>query len=190
VNKWPVFLVLAAAACHGGGSSSGGDTFVAQQSDFATFMSWTSFDLPSSGTLGDVVYPAGARVAFLNHRPPAGSTHYPVGTIVVKAIERGNGPQDWEIFAMAKRGGGYDPAGAVDWEFFLLRIDGDGNPYITDRGTGPTDDGRGDMGLGTVAGGYFDGQAIAPCNSCHGATSFASSDAMIGDQLPPSATAQ
>jgi Fe-S cluster biogenesis protein NfuA len=47
--------------------------------------------------------------------PAAGG--YPVGTLIVKEVEVGG--EVVEITAMAKRGGGFDPANG-DWEYFML----------------------------------------------------------------------
>jgi hypothetical protein len=180
---------FALAACSGGDAPlDAGAQFVAADSDFASFTSWLSIKLPDSDPVSDLVYPAGSRVAFLNRRPPPGATRYPVGTVIVKAIERAT-PEDWEIFARVKRGGGFNAAGAVDWEFFLLRLRADGTPYITSRGMAPSDDGRGDMGLPSAAGGYFTGGAIQPCNLCHGESKFAANDYIMSPLLLPSATA-
>src|SRR5581483_5756799 len=145
---------LTLAACGARSSApAGAAEFIAEDSDFASFREWTSFQLPSTNPVSDLVYPAGARVAYLDQRPPRGATRYPNGTIIVKAIELGAGPSDWEIFARAKRGGDFNAAGAVGWEFFLLRIGADGRAHITSRGVAPTDDGRGpDMGLPSAAG--------------------------------------
>jgi hypothetical protein len=184
-----IMFSLGLAACSGKPAPSG-PVFVAEDIDFAGFTSWTSFALPDSDPVSDLVYPAGTRVAFLNRRPPKGASQYPVGTVIVKAIERGATPQDWEIFGKAKRGGDYNPAGAVDWEYFLLRIEADGAPHITSRGIAPNDDGRGDMGLAAAAGGYFDSGQISPCNLCHGDSKLAVNDYVMSMLLYPSATAQ
>ena len=31
-------------------------------------------------------------------------------------------PESWDVFAMVKRGGGFNRDGALDWEYFLLRL--------------------------------------------------------------------
>jgi hypothetical protein len=184
-------LLLGFAACGDAQRPATADEFVATDGDFAGFQSWQSFALPDHDPLSDITYPAGTRVAFLNHAPPAGTNVYPVGTVIVKAILVGMGPADWELFGMAKRGGEYNPTGAKGWEFFLLRVGADGEAHIISRGIQPDDDGRGpDGGLPTAAGGYFEGQGIAPCNVCHGQSRLAGVDYMLGDQLAPSMTAQ
>jgi len=187
---FPFAFAFALAGCHHATGVDNSPQFEAQESDFAAFTSWTSFQLPDGDPLSNIVYPAGTRVAFLNRRPPSGATHYPTGTIIVKAIQRGASPQDWEIFAIAKRGGDYDAAGAVGWEFFLLAIDPDGVPRVASRGIAPSDDGHGDMSPGPAAGGYFAGGGIAPCNVCHGQSSRGASDYTMSPLLAPQATAQ
>jgi hypothetical protein len=185
-----VAFALVLSACSGSDAPlDAGAEFVAADSDFASFTSWLSVKLPDSDPVSDLVYPTGSRVAFLNRRPPPGATRYPVGTVIVKAIERAT-PEDWEIFARAKRGSGFNAAGAVDWEFFLLRLRADGTPYIASRGVAPSDDGRGDMGLPSAAGGYFTSGAIEPCNLCHGESKFAANDYIMSPLLLPSATAR
>ncbi len=100
--------------------------FVAQASDFSGFHSWAS--TPGVGPVGapdpsaatDGGIHSGPMTTYINQKPPHGSTSFPVGTIIVKEQ---NDPQltDRQIFAMVKRGGGYNLAGAVDWEWFELR---------------------------------------------------------------------
>jgi len=52
-------------------------------------------------------------------RPPAsGSSEFPVGTLIVKEATGGTIPH--EIFAMAKRGGGFN-RDAPGWEWFELQ---------------------------------------------------------------------
>jgi hypothetical protein len=187
MRRAALFLVCLAGCSGGPGTPANTAEFVAGDGDFAGFQAWTMFQLPDHDDLSDLVYPAGTRKAFLNHPPPAGATLYSVGTVIVKTIEVGAGPADWEIFAMTKRGGSFNPAGAKRWEFFLLRIGGDGEAHVISRGIDPSDDGRGDMGLPTASGGYFDGQGITPCNVCHGQAKLAGVDYMLGAQLLPSA---
>jgi hypothetical protein len=141
-----VVLALGAAAC---GTTeepvSTGDTFLAFSSSFADFRSWTSFhsDGPAPGTQPDDIL--GPRTNYINEQPPHGATEFPVGTIVIEAMENGSG----HIVAAAKRGGGYN--GGRNWEYFELQE----NPIaIIWRGVGPPN--------GESYGGDPDG-----CNSCH-----------------------
>ena len=187
---WKLYPLLALAAACTENSSGPGEIFIAEESDFAPFQSWTSFTLPGNDPLSSLVYPLGARQAFLNQRPPHGAREYPVGTLIVKAVQQDDIPQHWELFARAKRGGNFNPAGAVNWEFFLLIIDTDGTVRIASRGIAPQDDGHGDMS-GIMSAGYFNGQGIiAPCNVCHGQSTTAATDHISSSLLFPAATAE
>ncbi|HEY2745067.1 MAG TPA: hypothetical protein VGL86_10610 [Polyangia bacterium] len=188
MNRWcAIFAVASLAAAGGcGGSGGGGPTFIALASDFDGFTAWYSAALPPN-PLSATVDPAGTHVGFLNRRPPLGAKSYPVGTILVKAIEPAADETTWEMFGMAKRGGGFNTGGADadGWEYFLLRVDGDGNPYITSRGLMPANDGS-DMG----AGAYAPGGAAGGCNYCHGRDAYAPTDHIISPPLIPAATAE
>jgi hypothetical protein len=98
---------------------------------------------------------------------------WPVGSILVKTIEIGATPAEWEIFAMVKRGGGYNPDGAREWEFFRLQINSQGIPIIRARGYNPTD-GHGYMDMA--------GNEVG-CNSCHGAAGTETTDHVLARQL-------
>jgi hypothetical protein len=180
-----VCLTSAAACTDDGGDVDGGvaQSFIALDHDFAGFQSWYSVDLPLS-VLSEAVDPKGARFGFLNRRPPAGTTHYPVGTILVKAIKPSDDPATWEIFGVAKRGDDFNVDGATGWEFFLLRMARNGEPYITSRGLAPRDDGF-DGGSSS----YSPGGAAGGCNLCHGQPTYAASDHVIATALAPTATA-
>ncbi|HVV87437.1 MAG TPA: hypothetical protein VHE35_30555 [Kofleriaceae bacterium] len=144
-----IVAALAGAACTDpGGSPDPGDTFIAFNNSFAPFRTWTMVhdDLEDPGG----VLPAGVagpRDQFLNRLPPAGSTEFPIGTIVVE-VRTDSG----KIFASVKRGGDYNAAGAHDWEFFEL-TETPSVRYLW-RGLGPP--------LGDTYGGDPNG-----CNSCH-----------------------
>jgi hypothetical protein len=97
--------------------------FIALDRDFAPFRRWESIDLGDEQIQG---HPAGHAWDFINQRTRG--SRYAVGTVIVKAFE-----PSWELFAMAKRGGGFNPKGAVDWEFFRLKLVGD-TPVIVSRG--------------------------------------------------------
>ncbi len=186
MRRWLTILVVVCAAAAGGcgGSDGAGPTFIALPTDFEGFQSWYSAVLPYN-VLSATVDPVGMHVGFLNRRPPAGSKSYPVGTIIVKAVEPSADQTSWEMFGMAKRGGGYNGAGADGWEYFLLRVNSDGDPYITSRGLAPSNDGS-DMG----AGAYAPGGAAGGCNECHGSPTYAPTDHIIAPPLIPAATAE
>ena len=107
---------------------AGEPTFVANQGDFYGFTSWTSYD---GGTSADDSLDGGQRTLYLNRPPPPGASVFPVGTIFVKTTAGA------DTFAMAKRGGGFNPA-LDDWEWFQLAPAADGDVQIIWRGLGPT----------------------------------------------------
>jgi hypothetical protein len=120
---------LCVVACTSGasaGADGGAAVFVAQASDFSGFHSWPSTPgvgppgapNPSEATDGGIHF--GPMTTYINQKPPHGSTSFPVGTIIVKEQ---NDPAftDRQIFAMVKRGGGFNLAGAANWEFYELK---------------------------------------------------------------------
>jgi hypothetical protein len=179
-----VLLAGAAACAQGHAAPDAGASFVALDHDFAGYSSWYQLVLPHQA-LADVTEPMGPRVGFLNRRPPSGASEYPIGTIIVKEIHDQPDPNRWPRFAMAKRALDFNASGAVGWEFFLLRIDAQGNPYITSRGLSPHDDGFDGSGDS-----YRPGGAAGGCNLCHGQPVYAAHDHIISDPLFPRATAR
>lgn len=183
-------LLVGSAACGGSkmakvvdASAGAPSVFVAQDSDFAGWQDWFGGILAPNILDGDV-YPPGTRWGYVNHRVPPGTTVYPTGTVMIKLIESPkNDPTIWHAFGFAKRGGDYNPAGAVDWEFLLLRLDAAGTPTITDRGIAPANDGF-DMDTGS----YTPGGAAGSCNICHGQSKYAPTDHIISTLLAPGST--
>ena len=129
-RKAPAWALLALvgslAACSSSASAAdAGATFLASVQDFSCYRKWTSF--PGVGppgapqpTMPDGGLHSGPLTTYVNQTPPHGSTSFPVGTIIVKEQ---NDPAltDRQVFAMVKRGGDYNPAGAVNWEFYELQ---------------------------------------------------------------------
>lgn len=169
--------VVASSSCGGGGAAKSPPVqqFIIQDSDIADFTSWYSQPFVADPS-ADIVYPPGSRVGFINHVAAPGTTSYPVGTIIIKAIENSKDPTTWEMFGMSKRGGDYNAAGAVGWDFFLPRYQ-DGVPHIYSSGLTPTVDGNPDMGA-LNEGSYFAGGQIA-CDVCHGRKDYAPYDYII-----------
>lgn len=173
-------LLLCAALAAGCTEGEPGSVFIALQSDFASFESWPKFFLGDGPLDG---HPTGGRHGFINKPAPKGSTTYPVGSILVKTVEFGTSKLEWEMFAMAKRGGEYNLGGAKDWEFFTLKFSTGGVPVIVTRGTNPADlesDG------GAPGHGYADtaGTGIT-CNRCHGLAGTERQDHIIASVLAP-----
>ena len=168
-----IALVFVLAGC-----ADKGNVFIALDSDFASFRSWPTVALGSEPLPG---HPPGPRYGYLSHAAPRGATAFPVGTMIVKTIEPLDMPAtSWEVFAMAKRGGGFNANGARDWEFFRLRIVDD-SPVILTRGIFAFDPDS-DAGVGYGSGGSVLGQL---CNSCHGIPESAATDHVLSEALRP-----
>lgn len=165
-----VALALALAGCGGDAPPT---EHVASEADFAGFDTWERFDRGHRGFLPS--HPDGQTYVYRNHPPPEGTTHHPVGTIVVRVTMAGP-ESDWEVHAMVRRGGTFNATGAAGWEYFDLSLARTGDrltPTINWRGEGP----------GDSADGYAHGaEGVAlGCNHCHAAV--ARHDGLIGDEL-------
>jgi len=175
--SWILLSLVAVAGCGGGD----GQVKIALDSDFAGYASWKSVYLGDNALAG---HPAGPRTGFLNLSAPPGATTYPVGTIIVKQIETAGSTDQtgWDLFGMVKRGGGYNQGFALDWEYFILKLNADSVPVIAARGIAPADatDGGADHGYGSGA----DGQT---CNACHGTLGTEAHDHMLSPLLYPGA---
>jgi hypothetical protein len=150
--------ILAACGQGGGGRTvTDGDAgpqaqFVALQGDFACYRTWESADGGTMAIDGLAIALPAQRTIYANFLPPAGSTAFPEGTILVKETAGA------QTFAMAKRGGGFNPS-VDDWEWFELTVAPTSpptacKPVINWRGTAPP--------VGTVYGGQF-----TQCSGCH-----------------------
>ena len=181
-RMWQWFGVAALVAVAGCGGSPG-QIKIALDSDFAPYTTWSSYYLGDQPVAG---HPVGPRTGFLNQKAPPGATAYPVGTIIVKEIQTlsSTDKTTWDLFAMVKRGGNFDQGGALDWEFFILKLTADGVPTILDRGANPSDsvpDGGVDHGYGdSTAGGVT-------CNACHGGLGTDQTDHILSPLLQPGA---
>jgi len=60
------------------------------------------------------------------------------------------------VFAMVKRGGGFNAEGAKEWEWFELHNEANGGVTIVWRGVGP------------ATGDAYGGVSTGGCNTCHG----------------------
>jgi hypothetical protein len=152
-------------------SASGGDdggaptSFVASESDFAGFHSWSTAQATAADDAGDGLHGVGPLEVYWNEAPPHGSTSFPVGTIVVKETEEADVTQR-VVFAMVKRGGGFNSGGANGWEWFSLQDNADGSVTILWRG------------VVAPPGQTYANQAIGDCNGCH---TLASSNDSVWD---------
>ncbi len=164
VVRYSVLAVLALAACldneQDENSAAQATTFIALDRDFVGFETWQSFDLGETIVEG---LPYGRRVLYVSAMPPAGASEFPIGTKLVKVFEDPELPRDqWDIYAMVKRGGGFNGNGAVNWEWFELVRDSAGQPSAEWRGTEPPA-GRNYRCLLTT-------NASPDCNACHAAS--------------------
>ena len=124
----PALALVAAlsgvAACAGSSSPADAGTFIALVSDLKGFHSWTNYD--AGNEVVDQIHNNDFRTVYIAcTKQPGFNCHLPghgrsqlafdVGTMIVKESDPTDGGPP-EIFAMTKRGGGYNDAGAVDWE--------------------------------------------------------------------------
>lgn len=167
--------VTLAVGCGDDGTETG--SFIAFTDDFRAFRTWTRTAV-GMDSLTD--HPAGPRFAYSNRPPPAAGAPYPVGTILVHTIEPSTDPQMWDIFAMVKRGGGYNANGAAGWEFFRLGVSASGVPVILARGLNPNE--------GHSYGGGGATTQMQGCNACHGTAASAAHDHVLSSRLWPGAT--
>jgi len=139
------------------------DSFIAFARDFREFRSWERHGV--EGAMMPIGAAEGPTFIYVNRRAPEGSRRWPIGTIVVKAIESGE-PDAWTIHAMTKRGVPFNRDGAIGWEYFELRFDhASDEPTIVWRGEGPPS-GHGYAAMGRAS----DAGAIPlVCDDCHAA---------------------
>jgi len=152
----PALLFLAACGRKPveGGPTTPVDHYIAFAKDFDGYPSWEAHKLESNIEPNDV-HAGGERTLYLSRRPPSGSTRFPVGTLIVKAL-----PGVGRVFARVKRGGDYN-SDNPGWEWFELQHTGPETVIIVWRGIGPPS--------GEGYGGDPNG-----CNGCH--AGFADND--------------
>ena len=175
VRRTSVALALAlgaAAGCTVAPSAPGNDggIFVAFDSTFNGFHSWPSAVATPSPNLPPVdaggVGPDGGATDGGIHPPPEteywqlppltpGSATFPIGTMIVKETNEAD-PTARQVFALVKRGGDFNPTGAVNWEWYELKNNADGSVVIGWQGYGPP------SGSADIYGGN-----PAVCNTCH-----------------------
>jgi len=142
-------------------SSPRRESFIALERDFQGFESWTKVRLEGRPALGSA-HSAEDAHEFINQLPPAGAHTFPVGTILVKTMKSqrpaaaaGAAERGTDIFAMVKRGGGYNAKGTRGWEWFELRPRADKSLGIVWRGVNPP------------AGEGYGREVSGGCNACH-----------------------
>ena len=166
-----VSLVLsgAVAGCSASPPAATGTTFVAFASDFNGFHSWPSAVAtpspnlppvdaggvgPDGGATDGGVHPVPETEYWKLPSTPTGN-EFPIGTIIVKETNEVD-PTARQVFALVKRGGDFNPTGAVNWEWFELKNVADGSAAISWHGYGPP------SGSADIYGGN-----PAVCNTCH-----------------------
>ena len=135
-----------------------GSTFIALERDFQSFLSWSRTQVGDAAIVGG--HAAGPRFAYVSSPPVDGK--FPVGAMIAKTVEVGDA-STWSIHAKAKRGGGFNPSGAINWEWFELRIVAAGEVTILWRGAQPPKDHGYESLPGLGATSAMDGD----CNTCH-----------------------
>jgi transketolase N-terminal domain/subunit len=144
-----IALLLSLASC----GDAAGQQYIAFERDFADFRSWPRVAVGSAPLVG---HPEGQRYVYRRPTPAAlgqGET-FATGTILIKTMESGP-PESWRVFAMVKRGDGYNLQGTVGWEFFELAIDTHNQVTVVERGVEP--------GVMYNA----QGESEVTCNDCH-----------------------
>ncbi len=127
------------------------EVFIAMERDFQAFRDWGS--VPVTSEPSGETHLAGSNRTYVNALPVAPTDRFPAGTIMVKDAMTDAGPR--RLFAMVKRGGGFNSTGAKGWEWFELEERGDGSVGIAWRG------------LGAPQGEEYGGDPSGTCNSCH-----------------------
>lgn len=147
-----VALALVLAGC---GSGEGDPPFLALTADFADFQSWERLPVEDA----DAAHGAGPRVVYRSERPHRGA--YAQGAMLVKTEGALEDPAAWLIFAMAKRGAGYNAEGTPGWEWFELTMLDGATPAIEWRGPDSPD--------GSTYGAPSEetGEPGPTCNDCH-----------------------
>ncbi|HEY1694426.1 MAG TPA: cytochrome P460 family protein [Polyangiaceae bacterium] len=153
---------IAVALCLLGCTGASGDEpdggvpseFVASESDFCGFHGWSTAQASAVNDAGDGLHGVGPLEVYWNQAPPHGSTTFPVGTVIVKETEEADVTQR-VVFAMVKRGDGFNSGGANGWEWFSLQDDASGCATILWRG------------VVAPPGQTYANQAIGDCNGCH-----------------------
>ncbi|RYZ05664.1 MAG: hypothetical protein EOO73_19435 [Myxococcales bacterium] len=138
------------------------EPFIALERDFQDFERWNEVDLSKRPAVAEA-HTSGEPHEWVSHLPPPGSKVFPVGTIFVKTVKSSHAeataPEATQarddIFAMVKRGGGYNPKGAPGWEWFELRRREDDSLGIVWRGVNPP------------SGEGYGGDPLGGCNGCH-----------------------
>ncbi len=147
-RRWSFLVGALVVGCEGQRLSS----FIAFERDFQGFRAWEGGSFVELPARGQTHY-AGDQRYFIRG-PERKGREFPVGTIIVKQARLEARPEG-QLFAMVKRGGGFNAHGAVGWEWFELVERGDKTVAIKWRGvSAPSGESYGNDPHGT-------------CNVCH-----------------------
>lgn len=159
LSTWAAASLSALALCSIGCASSAtkeqdasDGTYLAFASNFAGYEGWDHAASIAAEGAPKGVHDLGPMTVYWNQLPPAGAEEFEVGTIIVKQTDAGAATP--QVFAMVKRGGAYNSAGARNWEFFELLPASAAAPVILWRGVGPPN-------------GESYGGDPNTCNACH-----------------------
>jgi hypothetical protein len=144
-------------------SSPAREPFIALERAFQGFEEWPRVDLSVRPALSEA-HAAGEAREYVNQWPKPGSKSFPVGTMLVKTVtveakepspNGASSEKGPDIFAMVKRGGGYNAHGSTGWEWFELRRRDDDSVALVWRGINPP------------SGEGYGGDPLGGCNGCH-----------------------
>jgi hypothetical protein len=169
-------LALAALSCSATTADprEGPGTFIAFDPDFADYRSWRAHDL---GVLAPLGHPPGRQTLYVSRPLAPGAARYEDRAIIVREIQSDPDRTKWDLFAMARRGGGYNASGSLDWEFFILSLDSQGVPHVVARGISPAESGPTP---------YHPGEGVT-CNTCHGNEDARRGDCVLSLEIRPAA---
>jgi hypothetical protein len=158
------------------GGVTGTRSFIAQNGAFAHYRDWTTSEENVMDDHGGVV---GTTTVYFSEMPDEVTHMFPVGSILVKTMQA-TGAEELTIHAMTKRGRGYNPKGALGWEYFELLLNKAGLPNILWRGETPPTGESYQMLLGAANSAKAnDAQSEGDCNGCHAM----GRDGMLGDSV-------
>lgn len=127
---------------------------IAFKDQFAGYHTWKNTPGTSTFMRDSGIHSTHPRTVYINAVPKAGSKEYPVGTIIVKELMNDGDIRLRTVFAMVKRGGGFNQTGATNWEWFELVASPNDSVQIKWRGFGPPN-------------GESYGGSKEACNTCH-----------------------
>lgn len=146
---WLVLAAFGALSC----SEPERTSFVAFERDFQGFRRWSGGPFEEKPARGQTHY-AGEQRYFI-HGPERRGAEFPVGTVIVKQAVLEARPEG-QLFAMVKRGAGFNAQGARGWEWFELSERRDHSVAIIWRG------------VSAPSGEEYGGDPHGTCNACHG----------------------